>query len=167
MPTQKPFRSKQDYATPDDFIAAVKQHLGIAEFAFDFAASAENAKAPRFWTKADDSLSKTPVQWGQQILGAWGWLNPPFTAIGPWAKRCAQTAALGGQIAFLVPAAVGSNWYRDYVDGKARVLALNGRLSFMGGQPYPKDLILALYAPFAGGFEVWNWRASLKASKVA
>ena len=60
-------------------------------------------------------------------------------------------------MAFLVPAAVGSNWFRDYVDGKALVLLLNGRLSFDGAGPYPKDCILCLYG-IEPGYEVWSWR---------
>jgi hypothetical protein len=70
----------------------------------------------------------------------------------------------------LVPAAIGSNWFRDHVDGRALVLALNGRLAFIEGKPddlYPKDCILALYSPFvASGFEVWSWRSLLR-GKVA
>jgi len=61
-----------------------------------------------------------------------------------------------------VPAAVGSNWYRDYVHKKCLVLALNGRLAFITGKPkllYPKDCILCLYGPdFAPGFDVWSWK---------
>ncbi len=38
-PEQKPRRSKQDYATPANFIAATKTLLDIKWFAFDFAAA--------------------------------------------------------------------------------------------------------------------------------
>ncbi len=73
-----------------------------------------------------------------------------------------MSAQDGARIAFLVPAGVGSNWYRDFVHNKARVLALNGRLAFIEGKPkllYPKDCILCLYGPdFAPGFDVWSWK---------
>ncbi len=148
MPAQKPGKSKQDYATPPEFIEAVKRCLEIAAFTIDLAADETNTKAAEYYTEAQDSLTQEWTFWG------WAWLNPPFADISPWAKKCAESSA---RIAFLVPAAVGSNWFRDYVDGKARVLLLNGRISFDGVGPYPKDCILCLYGA-EPGYEVWNWR---------
>jgi hypothetical protein len=54
---------------------------------------------------------------------------------------------------------VGSNWWRDNVDGKADVLFLNGRITFVGhNAPYPKDCAILLYAPFLNGnYSVWSW----------
>lgn len=160
VPAQQRGVSRQDYGTPADFLAAVKARLGISSFVHDFAADATNAKAPNFWTV--DADSPTQPHWdGMMPREDWGWLNPPYADIAPWAKKCRETKQRGGQIAFLVPAAIGSNWFRDYVHGYALVLALNGRLTFEGcTQPYPKDCILALYSTrVAPGFDVWNWRA--------
>ncbi len=164
MPAQRPGRSKQDYATPADFIAAVKKRLGIREFTFDFAADRANAKAKWFWTIQDDSLSRTPVEWAEHATHGWGWLNSPYDHIDRWARCAAEGAAFGGSIACLWPASVGSNWFRDWVWPYAEVLALNGRLAFMPDKPawlYPKDCMLCLYGPDvkAGAFDVWDWRA--------
>jgi DNA (cytosine-5)-methyltransferase 1 len=164
MPIQKPYRSKQDYATPPAFVAAVLARLGIPAFAFDYAADATNAKAPRFFVAAQNALL-TP-HWERFLApDAWAWLNPPFTDIGPWARKCRQTREAGGQVAFLVPASVGANWFRDDVDGHALVLFLNGRLAFMPDKPtwlYPKDCLLALYSPsLPPAYEVWTWRSYL------
>jgi hypothetical protein len=63
------------------------------------------------------------------------------------------------RIFFLVPAGVGANWFARHVDKKALVLFLNGRLSFDGIAPYPKDCILACYG-LKPGYEVWPWRDS-------
>ena len=164
VPAQKPFRSRQDYATPSNIIEAVKRRLLIDEFLFDFAADADNAKAAMFWGEAEDSLSKSADEWAVRCRSGhgFGWLNPPFARIGPWARRCMETKRLGGSVVLLVPAAIGANWYRDYVDGHASVLALNGRIAFMPDRPqwlYPKDCILCLYSPsIAPGFAVWTWR---------
>lgn len=164
QPAQRPFRSKQNYGTPKNFIAATKARLRIAEFAHDFAADAENAQAATYFDEARDALSVP--KWADYCRDGWGWLNPPFTEIGPWARKCRETRDDGGAIAFLVPAAVGSNWFRDYVDGHAYVLLLNGRLAFMPDKPtwlYPKDCILALYDQYtAPGYEVWDWRKSIQ-----
>lgn len=178
QPEQKPFRSKQNYGTPENFLTATKRRLGISAFAFDFAADAFNHKADssdpsrkNWWNERDDSLSRTSVLWAQQVRGGWGWLNPPFTTIGPWARRCSETKLDGGQVAFLVPAAVGANWFRDHVDGHALVLLLNGRLAFMPDKPtwlYPKDCVLCLYSPsIEPGYEVWDWRKSFTQRVIA
>lgn len=156
MPVQKPGLSKQDYETPPEFIAAVKNRLGISEFRIDLAADPFNTKAPEWIGEETNSLE---CNW--TYLAGWAWLNPPYGNIAPWAKKCSES---GIKIAFLVPAAVGSNWFRDYVDGKALVLLLNGRLSFDGIAPYPKDCILCLYgAELYGesGYEVWDWRKQI------
>ena len=83
-------------------------------------------------------------------------MNPPFANIGPYAQKAYSD---GGKIAMLVPASVGANWWRDWVDGKSYVLFLNGRLKFGGCKDYyPKDCALVLYTPerFIGN-EVWSW----------
>jgi hypothetical protein len=156
---------------------AARARLGITRFAHDFAADRDNHKAPTWFDKETDALSVPRWELSLQQNGCpvsgkrWGWLNPEFAQISPWAERCKQTKAAGGSIAFLVPAGVGANWFRDHVDGHALVLALNGRLAFMPDKPkwlYPKDCILALYSPeIAPGFEVWTWRKELARRRVA
>lgn len=164
MPRQKPNRSKQDYATPENFMAAIRARLGIQRFMFDFAASPENTKADRYFTEQQNAHVQ---DWAEYLGGGdWGWLNPPFSRIEPWAQKCFEVRCNKRQIAFLVPASVGADWFRDYVDGKALVLCLNGRLAFIEGKPrelYPKDCICCLYSPdIEPGYEVWDWRKEVK-----
>lgn len=159
-PKQTPGKSKQDYSTPALFIDAVKRRLRITDFSIDLAADASNAKAKQWIDEQQDALS---VEWADLIGGGWAWLNPPYADIGPWALKCAKTVAdSDARIAFLVPAGVGSNWYRDFVHKRhARVLFLNGRLAFMPDKPtwlYPKDCILVLYALGFQGTDVWTWK---------
>lgn len=145
-------KSKQDYPTPWEFIWACEHRF--CPISFDLAASPENAKAPKFYTIEDDSLSKP---WHE--LDGVLWLNPPFDNIAPWAKKCEQEARLGAQILLLTPASVGANWFKNFVHRTALVLALNGRIQFMGASdPYPKDCILSVFGiePCAG-FDVWTW----------
>lgn len=159
QPQQKPGRSKQDYRTPKDFLIAVKAKLGIREFAHDFAADQTNAVAETWWGKGYNSLSVDGASWAKQCGAGWGWLNPEFGDIAPWAERCAETCAAGGRIAFLVPASVGSNWFAESVHDKARVLLFRPRLSFDGIAPYPKDCILCLYG-LRPGYETWLWTST-------
>lgn len=154
-PVQKPGRSEQIVVTPDDFINAVKERLGIKHFTYDLAASAENTKAERFYTESDNSLIQ---EWN---LGGWCWLNPPYSKIEPWVSKACIEAERGAKIAMLVPSSTGSNWWADYVHTECYTTFLNGRITFVGHtSSYPKDLALLLYAPYLdGGSCVWDWKA--------
>lgn len=159
MPAQKPGKSKQDYATPHEFIQAVKGLLGIQNFTHDFAASKQNAKAQTYYDEGMDALFFKPWSWEVACRGGWGWLNPPYSHIGQWADRCREVKRLNGNIAFLVPAGVGSNWFADYVFQTAMVLFLQPRICFIPNEPYPKDLMLCLFSPsWEPGFDVWRWK---------
>lgn len=157
MPEQKPGRSKQDYRTPENFLTAVRRRLGIQQFYRDLAADADNAVCPVFYTKEDDAFQQ---DWstGPQPSFRWNWLNPPFAKIEPWVRK-AWECQWNSQTALLVPAGVGSNWWRLWVHGRAEVLLLNGRLTFVGETTcYPKDCCLLLYGPDREPtYDVWTW----------
>lgn len=161
MPKQKPGKSKQDYVTPDDFLDAVKRRLKVNWFYRDLAARADNAKATRWITPEENSLVTPwdiPIDITRPGFILWQWLNPEFGRIAPWAKRCFDYSKTE-HVALLTPASVGANWWRDYVDGTARVLLLNGRITFVGEEAgYPKDCTLSLFGPtIVPGYEVWTW----------
>lgn len=180
MPKQKPGRSKQNYRTPKTFLKAVATLLGIGWFSHDFAADRHNTVVGlSYWTEKDNSLTKSIDKWAEACDYEWGWLNPPYADIAPWAiKSLLSMRKHGAKIAFLVPASVGSNWYRDYIHGQngVKTLFLNGRLNFIGenwrkiinpstgkfytSEPlYPKDCMLVLFGtgePYSA--EPWTWR---------
>jgi len=164
-PRQKPGRSKQDYATPADFIEAVVGRFG--PIAFDLSAHAENTKAEAYYGPgsllAEDSLTQ---DW--TLLEGNLWLNPEFGDIAPWAAKCAASwaavEAFAGRrnrhnfrILLLTPASVGSNWFADHVHRKAHIIGLSPRMSFDGVAPYPKDLMLSCYGE-PPGFDTWRWK---------
>lgn len=152
MPEQKPGRSKQDYETPDDFMAAFCDRFN--DPLWDLAASLDNSKASNFFTEEQNSLKQ---DWAR--LAGVLWLNPPFAKIGPWAEKCADESRKGANVFMLVPASVGTEWFQYYVHRHAYVLALNPRLTFMGCKdPYPKDCMLCCYGNNFKGFDVWRWK---------
>jgi phage N-6-adenine-methyltransferase len=149
-------KSKQDYQTPAALIDAALDRLCLSTFTWDLAATADNKKAPFFYSEQDDSLAQ---DW--DACGGWLWCNPPYNDITPWVEKAAATTE--SYIAMLLPASVGSNWWRDHVHHRAHVLLLNGRVPFMPDKPkwlYPKDCALLLYTPFIkyGSYEVWSWK---------
>lgn len=158
-PAQRPGRSKQDYQTPPDFLAAVEVRFGLLRA--DLAATYHNAAARPYLSIADDALD-VETRW---TIGdparRFAWLNPPFADITPWVAKARAEALRGASTLVLIPASLGANWWRDHVHGVAWVLGLNGRLTFVGAaDPYPKDCALLVYGPeVIARYDVWSWRA--------
>lgn len=161
-PTINRGASSGDIWTPDSFITAVARKFG--NLAVDLAASARNTKAPIWFTEHDNSLT---IKWSD--YDGLFWLNPPYSNITPWARKCAEESKLGAEILLLVPASVGANWFWDHVEPYATVYSV-GRMTFdncfdkqgkLVTTPYPKDLILAHYSttkPRGSNLQRWRWK---------
>lgn len=150
-PKQKPGQSKQDEETPPEFMAAVVKRFG--PMSFDLAASSENTKAPDFYSERANAFS---ANWS--INDGNMWLNPPYKNIAAWAATCASTQlGTGSRILMITPASVSTEWFSDFVFGKALVIAVRPRITFVGHHlPYPKDLMLSVYGE-QPDFELWRW----------
>ena len=159
MPRQQPAGSEQSVGTPRIFLDAVRAHLGIHEFAIDLAASHANAVCDPYFTENTDALQQPWHPWCGGGKG-WGWLNPPFSDLGPWTQKASAEATQGATLVMLVPAAPGSVWWLDHVYEQAYITWLRGRMAFVGHKDqYPKDLALLLFAPYLrGGDCIWKWR---------
>lgn len=143
-------KSKQVVATPPRFVRAVEYKLK-ERFTWDLAATHENFKAPNYFSKGENSF----LQKWHKLKGLL-WLNPEYDDIESWAAKSFIESCQGARIVMLVPASVGSNWFRDYIHEKTRTIFVNGRIVFLGStQGYPKDLILACFG-FRPGFEIWT-----------
>lgn len=130
------FSSKSDdWATPQDFYDKLDS---IFSFTLDPCSSDTNHKAPKYFTVADDGLSKS---WdGERVF-----MNPPYgRAIGDWVKKAREIN--GGLAVCLLPARTDTRWWHDYVvGGGATIWYLKGRLKF-GGQsnsaPFPSAVVI-------------------------
>lgn len=169
MPKKKMYASQGKdqnngvYSTPTDFIQAVEKRFG--KIGFDLAASPENAKVEKYFTEEDNSL----IQDWSKIDAGILWLNPPYSNIGQWAKKCYEESIKpeweNKWILLLIPASTGTNYFKQYIHKKAKVHFLSPRMSFDGVNPYPKDLILCQYGyyfDFDGVsvddyYECWRW----------
>jgi phage N-6-adenine-methyltransferase len=151
-------RSKQDVETPDDFLQAVRARFG--PIGFDLAADAKTSKGLHGYLGVEhDALSR---DWCADAHVGTLFCNPPYGNIEPWVAKCALTAAdarfVGRTLLLLAPAAVDSNWYAEHVHGRAYVMPLAPRLTFVNHKdPYPRSLMLAAYGGYVG-FAPWRWR---------
>lgn len=169
--------SSGDIWTPQVFIEAVEGRFG--PLSWDLACSSQNRKAPMGLTDygGQDSLQVNwhelqvpPTRQLEGVTKVLCWLNPPFRAIAPWARKCAVEKKQGAEILLLVPLGA-QNWYWDWVQPYADVYWV-GRMVFdncynkrgeLVTTNYPKDLILAHYwkgSPLVKGRPVrWRWQA--------
>jgi phage N-6-adenine-methyltransferase len=108
--------SADSRATPPDDFARFDARW---HFTLDVAATAENAKCPRFYTVEDDGLS-------QPWAGERVWCNPPFSHIRPWIEKAWNEVRLfpwGGLargaplIVMLLPAnRTEQKWWQELVE---------------------------------------------------
>lgn len=150
----------QVYRTPRALLDAIEQRFGRIEF--DAACRYDNAVAVRgYYYPEVDALER---DWNDDLAGPRThpqrepplvYTNPPFALSG---KFAAKHASYVGRSLLLVPASVDSNWFAEYVWGRALVLPLSPRVTFVD-QPTPINRALMLCAFNVGmiGFEPWRW----------
>lgn len=93
--------------TPGWLVSYVCKHIAGEPFALDAAASADNAKASKYWTKNDDALD---MDW--RSVDGWIWCNPPYRNKIPWVEKFAETR----QCALLLPQLSYEYWWLRALD---------------------------------------------------
>ena len=125
-------------STPKEFFEKLSS---IFNFTLDVCALPENAKCKDYYTPDDDGLSNP---W-------WGgvWCNPPYgREISAWVKKGYEESRkdYNNFVLMLLPARTDTKWWWDWVQGKAQLFIVKGRIRFnegSAGAPFPS--VLALY----------------------
>lgn len=154
---------KQGHRTPREFLDAVERRFGL--IGFDLAATLGHEVTDRIgypgssYTPEDDALSQDWTLPNLHKSRPVAWLNPPFANIRPWvAKLDAECKFLPRWTLCLIPASMGSKWWRDHVLGKCMAFGVT-RMAFVGSETiYPKDLALLAYGFGVHGTGFWDWR---------
>jgi phage N-6-adenine-methyltransferase len=125
-----------EWATPLSFFRTVALEFG--PFDLDPCANADNAKAPRFFTREQNGLAQ---EWTGKV-----WMNPPYGRFIPdWMAKAWESARGGALVVCLVPARTDTAWWHDFVEGKTEVRFIRGRLKFGGckdSAPFPSALVI-------------------------
>lgn len=110
-----------------------------AEFhmTLDVCATADNAKCGAYYDKEADGLA-------QDWSGKRCWMNPPYgREIGKWVQKAAQGGAQ--TVVCLLPARTDTRWWHDYIQDKAEVRFIKGRLKFgdcKNSAPFPSAIVI-------------------------
>ena len=126
-----------EWGTPQTFFDELDKEF---HFELDVAASDDNHKCDRYYTKATDGLAHQ-TEWTGTV-----WCNPPYgREIGKWVKACSEY--LGGVCVMLLPARTDTRWFHDYIynDERAEIRFVRGRLHFNDSKnsaPFPSMVVI-------------------------
>jgi hypothetical protein len=153
----------QDWRTPPEFVEAVCRRFGGIDF--DLAAQAGHSVTGDIETSFTPEQDSLTQDWGAIYVPSHDrpkcpvrFLNPPFRDLRPWAAKCETFRRFPFWTLLLVPASMGSLWWRDHVLGKCVADGVT-RMTFVGADAvYPKDLALLCYGYGVSGSGFWDWR---------
>ena len=138
MNTQLMFSSvKDNWTTPPEVFSELDREFC---FTLDAAASDDNHKCPKYYTRETDGLLQS---WGGERV----FVNPPYgREIPKWVKKSSREAEKPGTIVvMLIPARTDTAYFHDYIYGKAEIRFIRGRLKFGGSKnsaPFPSMIVI-------------------------
>ena len=132
---------REDWGTPPDLFATLsKAH----DFVIDLCANERNSLCDLSIDEADDLMSPragrivglASTESGCLSEHQYAWLNPPYQGGGKTGLFVARAAELclenGLGLVALIPASVGSRWWRECVDPFFDFVVFTPRLTFAG-----------------------------------
>lgn len=129
--------SSEEWATPQPFFDRLnRQHC----FSLDAAATKENAKCERFYTKEDNALEK---HWVGTV-----WLNSPYgRVLNQWVEKAYRESLHGAAtVVMLLPARTDTRYWHQYIfPHAAEILFIAGRLKFGNAEnsaPFPSAIVV-------------------------
>lgn len=116
------------WATPPEVFDPLNAEF---QFTLDPCCTPETAKCAKFYTEADDGLTRT---WGYERV----FMNPPYgKEIYAWTRKARESARLGALVVGLLPASTDLAWFHDDVlEHAAEIRCIRGRVRFLTGGPY-------------------------------
>lgn len=130
---------RMDWETPEAFFAMLHKRFN---FTVDAAASKENAKCKRYWTREDSAFDHN---WDNERV----WCNPPYgREIVKFVYKAVDSMAAARPpqiIVMLVPSRTDTKWWHVAQDSGAKAEFIKGRLKFQGAKhsaPFPSALLI-------------------------
>lgn len=132
-----------DTATVECWRGIVRERFGLV-LALDVAATAENAKAPKFYALLDNGLAR---DWMADADGGAAWMNPPYSDCLSWVSKALAESARGLVVVALLPARTDTAWFHAILkeQNRCEISFLRGRLRFgdaKGSAPFPSVVVL-------------------------
>lgn len=112
------------WATPPSLIEDLEREFG--PFDLDPCCMPVTAKAPKFYTAQENGLAQP---WHGKVF-----MNPPYSNPAPWVEKALSETRSGNAhlVVALLPVATDTKWFHDFINGKAEIRFLQGRVRFFG-----------------------------------
>ena len=139
-----PSAKREDWQTPDEVIALVKEFFGTG-IGTDPCASPD--PADHFAV-----FNFNPAVGTDGLEEAWDgntFVNPPFGELREWAEKCADEGGSGScEVVLLCPARTDTRAWHDHIASAAAVCLWRGRMTFKGAPaPAPFPVALSYWGP--------------------
>ena len=126
-----------EWATPQKFFDFLNEGYG---FTLDPCATEENAKCKKFYTLADDGLSKN---WDNEIV----FMNPPYGGhTRDWLQKASEQRHKGTTTVCLIVSSTDRSYWHEIINKEAdEILFLRGRIKFGGKKttaPFASALVI-------------------------
>ena len=139
MNTKVMFSSKTDqWATPQEFFDKLNEEF---HFTLDPCADEFNHKCQKYFTAQQNGLVQ---DWSNEVV----FCNPPYgKEIKHWVQKCFQEVHEGGcpVAVMLIPSRTDTKWFHRYINNKAEVRFVEGRLKFgdsKNSAPFPSMVVV-------------------------
>lgn len=112
-----------EIGTPDEIYLPLHEEFN---FTFDLAASAQNTKCERYFSKENSALTQ---DWPRETC----WLNPPYSRrVGEWVEKAYLQSRKGSTVVMLLNSNTESSWYHDVAVPQAHEIRhLRWRIGFI------------------------------------
>lgn len=143
-----------EWATPQEFFDELNKEFG---FRLDVCATRQNVKCP-FGYYFDEGMDGLTQEWARDSAHIFSmihsprsgfvsvWMNPPYgREIGKWVGKAYEESLKGATVVCLLPVRTDTKWWHSYVEGKAEVRFIKGRLKFGGAKnsaPFPSCIVI-------------------------
>jgi site-specific DNA-methyltransferase (adenine-specific) len=125
-----------EWETPSELFEELDREF---HFTLDPCCTKENAKCERYFTAAEDGLSKS---WKNEVV----FMNPPYgTQIGKWIEKAYKESLEGTTIVCLIPARTDTKYWHKFIFGKAEIRFMEGRVKFSSSKhpaPFPSAVVV-------------------------
>lgn len=126
-----------NWDTPNDLYEKLNAEF---HFTLDPCSTEKNHKTELWFSKEQDGLQQN---WGGQRV----FCNPPYgRQVGKWVKKAYEESLKPETIVvMLVFAKTDTKWFHDYIQYRAEVRFVKGRLKFgdgKGAAPYPSMIVI-------------------------
>ena len=133
---------RDEWATPKNRFDYVVENYNVTPL-LDVCATFLNRKCALFHSKKDSALEKNWVH-------TW-WMNPPYSEISTWMKYAYEQHLKHNVTGVaLIYSKTDTRYWHDYVEGKAEVHFIKGRIKFLdefgkqskNSAPYPSCYVI-------------------------